>query len=134
MFLLCRDRLSWLDCLVQDVSTIAPSPTATSYFQSFTPHKSIQPRTYGMPRHLLRVLVQRSNIIGRHGLLGNWLPAKYIINASVELKTGNGVVWFSLDKPDGVILLRMARQKRLKRLKLMNSDSIVWRQRKRWIL
>ncbi|KAJ1404453.1 YhbY-like superfamily [Sesbania bispinosa] len=105
-----RDSLFWLCCLVEGVPTIASSPTATSYFRSFTPQKCIRPATYGIPRHLSRVpsvsspsdflLMQRSNIIGNHGILGIWLPARYISNALVELKTDNDVVRFTLDKLD----------------------------------
>ncbi|KAG5014755.1 hypothetical protein JHK85_020891 [Glycine max] len=112
MFPLCRDSLFWLCCLVEHVPTIASSPTTTSYFWSFTPDKCIHQRTYRTPRHLSRVpslssrpgflLMQRSNIFGIHDILGNWLPARYISNESVELKTDNNVVRFSLDKSDDI--------------------------------
>jgi len=46
--------------------------------------------------------MQQSNIFGRQGILGSWLPARYISNESVELKTDNDVVRFSLDKSDDI--------------------------------
>ncbi|QCE12883.1 RNA-binding [Vigna unguiculata] len=48
------------------------------------------------------LLMQQSNIFGRQGILGSWLPARYISNESVELKTDNDVVRFSLDKSDDI--------------------------------
>ncbi|KAG2403820.1 putative CRM domain-containing protein [Vigna angularis] len=48
------------------------------------------------------LLMQQPNIFGRQGILGSWLPARYINNESVELKTDNDVVRFSLDKSDDI--------------------------------
>ncbi|RZC13999.1 putative CRM domain-containing protein, chloroplastic isoform C [Glycine soja] len=112
MFSLCRDSLFWLCCLVEHVPTIASCPTTTSYFWSFTPDKCIYQRTYRTPSHLSGVsslasrsgflLMQRSNIFGSHDILGSWLPARYISNESVELKTHNDVIRFSLGKSDDI--------------------------------
>ncbi|RZC19517.1 putative CRM domain-containing protein, chloroplastic [Glycine soja] len=44
----------------------------------------------------------RSNIFGSHDILGSWLPARYISNESVELKTHNDVIRFSLGKSDDI--------------------------------
>ncbi|XP_061344954.1 uncharacterized CRM domain-containing protein At3g25440, chloroplastic isoform X2 [Gastrolobium bilobum] len=123
IFLLCRDSLYWLCYLVEDVPTVALYPTATSYFRSFTPHHCMHPRTYRTPRYLSRVpsvsssgflLMQISNIVGSHGILGNWLSARYISNASVELKTDNDVVRFSLDKPDDINSAKSQKKKTVK--------------------
>lgn len=104
-----RYSLFWL-CLVEEVPTVASSPSTA--FRSFTPYKSIHPRTYRTPRHDSRapptcspsalVPQQRSNIIRSHGNRGNWLPSRYTSNESVELKTQNDVVRFSLYKPDDI--------------------------------
>ncbi|KAL9297460.1 hypothetical protein ACSQ67_023356 [Phaseolus vulgaris] len=107
-----RDSLFWLCCLVEHAPTIVSSPTTSSYYRSFKPHKCIHHRNYRTPRHLSGVpslsslsgflLMQRSNIFGRQDILGSWLPARYISNESVELKTYNDVVRFSLDKSDDI--------------------------------
>ncbi|XP_068484982.1 uncharacterized CRM domain-containing protein At3g25440, chloroplastic isoform X2 [Phaseolus vulgaris] len=107
-----RDNLFWLCCLVEHAPTIVSSPTTSSYYRSFKPHKCIHHRNYRTPRHLSGVpslsslsgflLMQRSNIFGRQDILGSWLPARYISNESVELKTYNDVVRFSLDKSDDI--------------------------------
>ncbi|KEH32319.1 CRS1/YhbY domain protein [Medicago truncatula] len=104
-----RYSLFWL-CLVEDVPTVASSPSIAS--RSFTQYKSIHPRTYRTLRHDSRappacspsalVPQQRSNIIRSHGNQGNWLPSRYTSNESVELKTQNDVVRFSLYKPDDI--------------------------------
>ncbi|CAL5215201.1 unnamed protein product [Lathyrus oleraceus] len=96
-------------CLVENVPTIASSPTR--YFRSFTPY-SIHPRTYSTPRHLSKLppvcsptafLSQlRSNVIGSQGNQASGLPSIYISNSSVELKTQNDVVRFSLYKPGDI--------------------------------
>ncbi|KAL5133707.1 putative CRM domain-containing protein, chloroplastic [Glycine soja] len=93
-----RDSLFRLCCLVEHVPTIASCPTTTSYFWSFTPDKCIYQRTYRTPSHLSG----RSNIFGSHDILGSWLPARYISNESVELKTHNDVIRFSLGKSDDI--------------------------------
>ncbi|XP_019420098.1 PREDICTED: uncharacterized CRM domain-containing protein At3g25440, chloroplastic isoform X1 [Lupinus angustifolius] len=122
IFWLRRGRLSWLFCLVEDVAAIASSSTATSHFQSFTPHKFIQPRTYSTPRHLSRVpsvsssgflQMQRSNIIGSQSILRNWLHARYISNASVELRTDSDVVRFSLSKNDDISTTTKSQKKKV---------------------
>ncbi|CAJ1841370.1 unnamed protein product [Sphenostylis stenocarpa] len=105
-------RLFWLCCLVEHAPNIASSPTTTSYFRSFKPHNCIHQRTYRTPRHLSGVptipslsyfpLKQRSNIFGSQGILGSCLSVRYISNESVELKTDNDVVRFSLDKSDDI--------------------------------
>jgi hypothetical protein len=105
LFSQCRHSLFW-PCLVEDVPTVASSPTTC--IQSFTPS-----RTYRTPRHISRVppvcspsafvLQQRSDIIGSHGNQGNKLPSRYTNNESVELKTQNDVVRFSLYKPGDII-------------------------------
>jgi len=46
--------------------------------------------------------MQRSNIFGRQGILGSWLPARYMSNESVVLKTDKDVVRFFLDKFDDI--------------------------------
>lgn len=108
IFLQCRHSLFGL-CLVENVPTIASSPTR--YFRSFTPY-SIHPRTYSTPRHLSKLppvcsptafLSQlRSNVIGSQGNQASGLPSRYINNSSVELKTQNDVVRFSLYKPGDI--------------------------------
>ncbi|XP_027928976.1 uncharacterized CRM domain-containing protein At3g25440, chloroplastic-like isoform X1 [Vigna unguiculata] len=109
-----RDCLFWLFCLVEHAPSIVSSPTKTSYSRSFGPynHKCMHQRTYrtlrnvsGDPSLFCRsgfLLMQQSNIFGRQGILGSWLPARYISNESVELKTDNDVVRFSLDKSDDI--------------------------------
>lgn len=57
-------------------------------------------------------LQQKSNIIGSHGILGKFLPSRYISNSSVELKTQNNVVRFSLYKPDDI---RSAKNSQIKK-------------------
>ncbi|KAK7287061.1 hypothetical protein RIF29_00063 [Crotalaria pallida] len=95
------DSVFWLCYLVEDVATIASSLTALSYCPSFTPHKCIHPRTYSTTRHHSRapslsssalLQMERSNIFGSQSVLRNWLHARHISNASVELKTGTDVV------------------------------------------
>ncbi|KAK7320055.1 hypothetical protein RJT34_04785 [Clitoria ternatea] len=107
LFCLCR--------LAEHVLTIASSPATTSYFHSLTPHYCIHTTTYTSntaPRHLSGVpslsslpsflLMQRINIVRSHGILASWFPARCISNASVELKTDNDVVRFSLGKPNDI--------------------------------
>lgn len=64
------------------------------------------------------VVLQRSNIIGSHGILGNWLPSRYISNASVELKTDNDAVRFSLYKPGDINSAKKSQKKKSRKAKL----------------
>lgn len=115
----------WLCCLVEDVPNIASSPTATLSSPSFTPDKFIHSRTYRTPGLLSRapsvfspsasVSQQRSNIVGSHGVLGIWLPSRYISNSAIELKTQNDVVRFTLYKPDDVNSSKSQNKKKVKK-------------------
>ncbi|WVZ06434.1 hypothetical protein V8G54_019780 [Vigna mungo] len=58
------------------------------------------------------LLMQQPNIFGRQGILGSWLPVRYINNESVELKTDNDVVRFSLDKSDDINLTKKSQKKK----------------------
>ncbi|KAK7287062.1 hypothetical protein RIF29_00066 [Crotalaria pallida] len=108
---LCAARTKSLEEWHKIESTIASSRTAPSYCRSFTPHKCIHPRTYSTASYHSRapsvslsalLQMQRSNIFGSQSVLRNWLHARHISNASVELKTDTDVVRFSLGKPDDI--------------------------------
>ncbi|KAK7358260.1 hypothetical protein VNO77_00186 [Canavalia gladiata] len=116
-----RDSTFYIWRLLEHVPTIASSPITA---WSFTPHKFIHSRTYRTQKHISRVssvcfpsgflLMQRSNIHGSHDILRNWLPARYINNASVELKCDNDVVRFSLDKPGDISSAKSQKKKKVK--------------------
>ncbi|KAL2342461.1 hypothetical protein Fmac_003746 [Flemingia macrophylla] len=107
-----RDGFFWLCCLVEHVPTIASSTSVTSYFWSFSPHKCIHQRTYRTPMQPSEVpslsspsgflLMQKLNIFGSHDILGRWLHSRCQSNESVELKTDNDVIRFSLDESDDI--------------------------------
>lgn len=111
--------------LVEDVPNIASSPNATLSSLSFTPDRFIHSRTYRTPGLLSRapsvfspsasVSQQRSNIVGNHGVLGIWLPSRYISNSAIELNTQNDVVRFSLYKPDDVNSSKCQNKKKVKK-------------------
>ncbi|KAI4299081.1 hypothetical protein L6164_032573 [Bauhinia variegata] len=101
-----RDRLFWFDYLVENVTTVESSATATPCPQFDTHDMSIFARTYNSERYISRVpsvsfpsdllLMQRSNMFGIQGILRNSLFARYMSNTSFELKTDEDIVKFSL--------------------------------------
>ncbi|GAV64359.1 CRS1_YhbY domain-containing protein [Cephalotus follicularis] len=98
----------WFCCAVLNESNILSLPKANSFIKSLNYRACVHQRNYIAMRPFLELrhvstssdllLVQKSNILECHSLLGNWVLARYMSYASFELKTDNDVVRFSLDK------------------------------------
>ncbi|MBA0653928.1 hypothetical protein Goklo_021026, partial [Gossypium klotzschianum] len=44
-------------------------------------------------------LLAKQNVFQLHNILGKWLHARYLSNASIELKTDEDIIRFSFNKP-----------------------------------
>lgn len=63
-------------------------------------------------------LPAKQNVLQHHNILGKWLHARYLSNASIELKTDEDVIRFSFNKPVGRLASTNRKRKMSKKAKV----------------
>ncbi|XP_041011700.1 uncharacterized CRM domain-containing protein At3g25440, chloroplastic isoform X1 [Juglans microcarpa x Juglans regia] len=122
-----RESLHCFCCLLKNIPSLSALLAATSFTQSLSYSLCAGQRSCSAVEPLLEApcilspsgfsLEHRLNVFGFH-TLGIWIPARYMNNASVELKTENDVVRFSIGKPADNAFSRTEGKKKNKRVKI----------------
>jgi hypothetical protein len=133
MYSLRRDSLLCLSCLLENIPTVSSFPSATSFTQSPAYSTWVRHRSYDTVGPLREVpcisaqldfsLVQRLNMFGFH-VLGNSVPARYMSHSSIELKTDNDVVRFSIGVGGNNDGPRNKGKKKTKRVKMSKKAKV----------